>query len=665
MLRLPKLLDDGCVLQSSMPVAIWGWAEPGCRVSVGLQGQTVAGTADRHGSWSVELDPLTSGGPYTLSVQAEDSERMDREVYVGEVYLCAGQSNMELPMAWVKAEYPGEFKREPDALLRQYKVAPRYDFEGPRQDHEQAAWSVCDEQGLPGFSAIGYFFGRMLREHLGVPVGLLNVSLGGSPIESWMSAESLQDFPEILQTLQPYMGKGVAEARSRKSIAARDHWYRQLGYDQAPQTGSWLPLGQWDWQHDTSVDTDPKLLQWRSMSLPNFFSDQGLAGFRGELELRKTIYLPASADGQPASLQLGTMSDAEHTWLNGQLLGGRTNQYEPRDYSIPAGVLREGRNELLIRLVCEHDAGRVTPGKAMTMAIGDDVHDLGGRWRYAVLHEADQDCPWEDFVRWKPVGLYNAMLAPCLPYRIRAVLWYQGESNTGDWADLYRDMLASMIGMWRVGWNQERLPFLIVQLPNFAIDCVGEDGGWPVVREAQWEVSQMVPDAATVVTLDAGDWNDLHPAHKKPIAERLFQAARQLVYGEPLSVRQPRLAEAKASDGSMVLTFGDCPIASNRVAAATAAESAPSRISTIDGHEPGEFTFVWSDGGTVSANATIEGSQVTLSMPSRTPDELRYAWRNNPDDGLLCNEYGVLVAPFRLRLRDLAAGWPRQSCEEQ
>ncbi|WP_238567067.1 sialate O-acetylesterase [Bifidobacterium reuteri] len=588
---------------------------------------------------------------------------MDREVYVGEVYLCAGQSNMELPMAWVKPEYPSEFEREPDTLLRQYKVVPQYDFEGPRHDHEQAGWSVCDEQGVSGFSAIGYFFGRMLREHLGVPVGLLNVSLGGSPIESWMSAESLQDFPEILQKLQPYAGKGVAEERSRKSIAARDHWYQQLGYDQAPHTGSWLPLGQWDWRHDKSVDADPKLLQWCPMSLPNFFSDQGLSGFRGELELRKTVYLPASAAGRPALLQLGTMSDAEHTWLNGQLLGGRTNQYEPRDYDIPAGVLREGRNELLIRLVCEHTAGRVTPGKSMTLTVGDDVRDLGGVWQYAVRHQADQDCPWEDFARWKPVGLYNAMLAPCMLYRVRAVLWYQGESNTGGFAPLYQDMLADLIDSWRNGWNQKRLPFLIVQLPNFAIDCIGEDGGWPVVREAQWKVARMVPDAATVVTLDAGDWNDLHPAHKKTIAERLFQAARQLVYGESLPVRQPQLTEAKVSDGSVVLAFGDYPIASNKGDAA--AGSVPSRISTIDGHEPGEFAFVWSDGGTVSANASIEGSHITLPMPNRTPDELRYAWRNNPDDGLLCNEYGVLVAPFRLRLHDLALGQRRQSREVQ
>ncbi|WP_240950943.1 sialate O-acetylesterase [Bifidobacterium olomucense] len=648
MLHLPKLLDNGCVLQSSMLVTIWGWGTSGETVSVALQGQTVAAAVSVDGSWSVELQPLTAGGPYALHIETSAGERLKREVYVGEVYLCAGQSNMELPMEWIRAEYPSEFTRTPDPLLRQYKVMPHYDFAGPRSDHEQAAWSSCDEQGLPGFSAIGYFFGRMLREHFGVPVGLLNVSLGGSPIELWMNAKSLEDFPEALQTVQPYLADGVAKARSKSSIEARDRWYRSLGYDQAPTTGSWLPLGQWNWHHEKSETDDAETREWHSITLPNFFANQGLSRFRGELELRKTVYLPSSAAGKPAFLRLGTMADAEHTWINGHVLGGRTNQYEPRDYSIPVGVLKEGRNELRIRLVCEHDVGRVTPGKTMAIIIGDDVFDVSGVWRYAVVVEANQDCPWEDFVRWKPIGLYNAMLAPCMPYRVRAVLWYQGESNTGDFAPLYQRMLTSMIELWRRDWNQNRLPFLIVQLPNFSIDCI-EDGGWPTVREAQWRVGETVPDTATIVTLDAGDWNDLHPAHKKPIAQRLFQAARQLVYGESSMARQPVMTRAQVKDGAVILTFDDEPIADCLHAAA--ARKSPSRLYTVDGREPGEFTFFWSGGSQAPAKAVIAGSQVTIQLPVRMPTELRYAWRNNPDIGLLCNESGTLVTPLRVHLR--------------
>lgn len=653
MLHLPKLLDNGCVLQSSMPITIWGWATSGEIVSVSVQGQSVSSAVAEDGSWSVSLEALETGGPYVLNISASSEEQVSRQVYVGEVYLCTGQSNMELPMAWVGEEYAAEFEREPDLLLRQYKVVPCYDFNGPCADHEEAGWTACDEQGLPGFSAVGYFFGRLLRKHLGVPVGLLNVSLGGSPIESWMDKQSLEAFPEVLRTLQPYLGEGVASERSANSIMARDQWYQHLGYAESPKADRPLPLGQWPWarigKNTDSYGIDEKC--WRTIELPNFFAAQGLNGFRGELELRKTVYVPACAAGRPAKLRLGTMTDADHTWINGYLLGGRTNQYEPRDYHIAAGMLREGSNELRIRLVCEHDTGRVTPGKAMTLTIGDDVFDLSGAWRYAVVREVKSDCPGEDFVRWKPTGLYNAMLAPCFFYRVRAALWYQGESNTGDFAPLYRDMLVSMIELWRRQWNQDRLPFLIVQLPNFAIDCI-EDGGWSVVREAQWQVAQIVHDAATVVTIDAGDWNDLHPAHKKPIAQRLFQAARQLVYGESVTVRQPVLAEARIVNGAVVLSFSDYPISSCLCDAAS--HISPSQLNTVDGCEPGEFMFFWADGSQAPAKAAIVDNQVMIRLPGRMPTELRYAWRNNPSTGLLCNENGTMVSPLRVILNTLS-----------
>lgn len=648
MLRLPKLLDDGCVLQASMPITIWGWAEPSADVSVSVQNRAGSTTAGDDGSWSVTLDSLEPGGPFTLSVEGSDGSRITREVYAGEVYLCSGQSNMELPMAWGRPEYASEFSRPADPLLRQYKVIPEYDFAGSHDDHTDARWTACDAQGTAEFSQIGYFFGRMMREHLGVPVGLLNVSLGGSPIESWMDKASLRRFPDMLSILRQYAGEGVAVKRSEDSIAARDEWYRALGYDAAPDTGSYLPLGQWPWRRDDEAPADD--LQWHDITLPNWFADQGLAGFRGELELRKIVYLPAHMEERPAFLRLGTMADAEHTWLNGYLLGGRTNQYEPRDYEIPAGVLHGGANELRLRLVCEHDTGRVTPGKAMTLSVGDDVIDVSGIWRYAIVTVAQTDCPWEDFVRWKPTALYNTMLAPCFPYRVRAALWYQGESNTGDSAPEYRDLLESMIGLWRRQWHQERLPFLIVQLPNFAIDCV-EDGGWPVVREAQWQVAQTVADVATVVAIDAGDWNDLHPTHKKIIANRLFQAARQLVYGESNDYRQPCLAQVHIEGSAVELTFEDRMTV--RATGAGWPQSAPSALATLDGKAPGEFTFVWNDGGCVPARATIDSNRVTVPMPARTPDELRYAWRNNPDNGLLCNAQGVPVTPLRVSLRAL------------
>lgn len=210
-LRLPKLLDDGCVLQAGATIHIWGAGDPGRGVLVRLDGKDRTTRVGDDGSWSVPYGPIKAGGPYDLTVRYEDgTECISRQCYAGEVFLCSGQSNMELPMAWVRADYPLEWNREPDPLLRQYKAIPDCDFNGPRSDHDHAFWQGCDAETLGDFSALAYFFGRRIRQWLNVPVGLLNVSLGGSPIESWMDADALRAFPEALADLEPYLGDGVA-----------------------------------------------------------------------------------------------------------------------------------------------------------------------------------------------------------------------------------------------------------------------------------------------------------------------------------------------------------------------------------------------------------------------------------------------------------------------
>ncbi len=210
-LQLPKLLDDGCVLQAGATIHIWGAGDPGRGVLVRLDGKDRTTRVGDDGSWSVPYGPIKAGGPYDLTVRYEDgTECISRQCYAGEVFLCSGQSNMELPMAWVRADYPLEWDREPDPLLRQYKAIPDCDFNGPRNDHDHAFWQGCDAETLGDFSALAYFFGHRIRQWLNVPVGLLNVSLGGSPIESWMDADALRAFPEALADLEPYLGDGVA-----------------------------------------------------------------------------------------------------------------------------------------------------------------------------------------------------------------------------------------------------------------------------------------------------------------------------------------------------------------------------------------------------------------------------------------------------------------------
>ena len=531
MLKLPKLLSDGCVLQQDMPTRIRGWASPEATVTCGLCGRQETCVADTDGAWSVVFERLQVGGPFRMLVAADDGETIERTVYVGEVFVCSGQSNMELPMGWVLPDYPDEAVRESDPLLRQCKVMPDYDATGPKADHADASWSPCDAEHLGGFGAIGYFFGRRIRERFDVPVGLIDVSLGGAPIESWMDRKTLEAFPEDLAALTPYLGEGVAERRSADSIAARDAWYRNLGYVGAPDSHNPLPLGGWPCPERKAGPSAAADDDATAVILPGRYAkaDGRLADFRGEIELTRTIRLPEHVDGKPGLLRLGTMNDADHTWVNGRLVGGRSNLYEPRDYRVPVGVLKAGDNEIRIRLVCERLGGGLTEGKMMTLSVGGESFDLSGAWCCRIVNPAHDDCPFEDFVRWKPTVLYNAMLAPCLGYAVRAVLWYQGESNTGPQRVRYADQLEAMIGLWRRGWGLPRLPFLIVGLPE-APDGYDEDG-WRAVREAQRLVACDVPDAAMVDTVGLGDRYDLHPARKKPVADLLYRAALELVYG--------------------------------------------------------------------------------------------------------------------------------------
>lgn len=662
-LTLNSLFGEGCVLQSGMPVHLWGTGRPGATVVVSVQDRRAETAVDGDGAWTVSLDALEAGGPYPLTAayagaasepayrdvsqsgesdtanvaMAPVSESADcdvssaqtvvrRSVYVGEVFVCAGQSNMEYQMEFLHWRYPSEFTREPDPLLRHCKVPVRYDFHGPCRDFDEPVrWVGAAPDTLDEFTGVGYFFGRMVRERLGVPVGLLNITLGGSPIESWMDEETLADWPLALSELEPYRDDVEAARRIDESLAAIRRWHDDL---RLPRTDA-AALADWD----PASDAEPRM-SWRRIMLPSFLDDApdpALHGLRGSVYLHRSVTLPRFHAGAPAALHLGAMVDSDVTYVNGVEVGRSEHQYLSRDYAVPSGVLRAGRNDIVVRLVAEQGTGRVTPGKRMHLDVGDDMYDLVGAWSYAIGATAPADCPGEDFVRWKPLGLYNGMTAPCAGYAARAVLWYQGESNTGDTADEYGRMLAAMIGCWRRAWGQRRLPFLIVQLPGFSIDGV-EDGGWPLVRARQWQTARDVDDVAVAVTLDAGDWNDLHPWNKALVAERLFDAARGLVYGEDDAPRPPEPTGARLEDGALVIGFDDGTGACG--------------LTTVDGDEPGEFELVWEDGSKAAVPARLRGDAVVIDVPWRRPSYVRYAWRNAPGRGLLCGADGVPAPPF-------------------
>jgi sialate O-acetylesterase len=449
---------------------------------------------------------------------------------------------MELTMNWLHARYADEFERPADPLLRHYKIDEAHDFERTLCDHVSASWSGCSPSTIGDFSALAYFIGRRLRKSLDVPVGLINASVGGSPIASWMSGKTVADYPEIVAQLDPYRdaeglpSNDIATKKSEKSIDAIDRWYEKLrwdAHDRAVLNADPLPPGSSAQRASETVAAGANS-EWFPLEVPCWFRDiSPLRDFTGLLYLKTSVTVPASENCATAALHLGTIVDADTTYINGVRVGHSDYQYLPRDYDIPAGVLREGENEILISVVCERGTGRVTPGKPLQLVVGGNVYDLSSptvSWEARVAVQVDTPCPVEDFVRWRPTVLYNAMLAPCESMTISSVVWYQGESDTGEQeAPRYERLLTAMIAQWRQGWRQKvsgqlqkgRSPFFVVQLPEFSIDVPEGDTGWETVREAQAAVARHVPDVSLVVGMGCGEWNDLHPADKRGLGEHV------------------------------------------------------------------------------------------------------------------------------------------------
>lgn len=627
-LQVSPLFGAGAVIQSGQTFPVWGNAPAGTQVSVWIDNATSQQTqADSSGVWRVTLPACKAGGPYALHV-ASGNENIENQIYAGEVFVLAGQSNMEFEMANLHWRYPTEFSLAPDPLLRHCKIPVYFNFHEPQTSfQEPISWKGAQSDTLDEFSGIGYFFGKTLRRMLDVPVGLLNITLGGSPVESWMDEESLSKWPDALEALRPYLDDSYAQNRIESTVAAGKAWYDSLQLEKSDA----VALA----DARNALSSLPQALSWQPIELPNFLKheDPKFASFKGSLYLRRTFSVPRYAQGKAAELHLGAMVDSDTTWINGVAVGNSEHQYLSRDYSVPQDVLEAGINTIVVRLVSEHGNARVTPGKRMHIDIGDDCINLAGSWQVAVGHAAESECPVEDFVRWKPLGLYNSMVAPCAGYPVKAVLWYQGESNTGDTAGTYAARLTDMIASWRRAWGQKRLPFLLVQLPEFSIDGV-EDGGWPTVRDQLRQVSAKMPDVGLAIALGAGEWNDLHPLNKSLVADRLIVQAQRVIYDDCDAEDNPYIISAHYDElgTSIVVTVSN---GRNDL-----------QLTTMDGADPGEFVVEWADGSCSLLEAKVTSSTtVSIKAPYRKAVRVRYAWRNAPSRGLLCSKSGIPVSP--------------------
>jgi sialate O-acetylesterase len=608
------LFSDHAVLQEGMPLTVWGTADDGEQVSVevaGVRGQTVA----RQGHWMLVLPMLPAGGPYTMHIRGSE-EVVINDLLVGEVWLCSGQSNMERQLGprqgqkpiigWEKAAAEADYPQ-----LRHFGVAQRRGF-GP-QTNVEGKWVVSTPQTAADFTAVGFYFGRALQRARKVPVGLIHSSWGGTPAESWMSMEAL--------LRQPNYVSAVKEMRA----IAKDPSGAGERYERS--------LAEWFKVHDTGTrDASPWSAEkvsaegWTTSVLPGFWEANGLPAFDGLVWYRKEFELPAASVGA-AELSLGPVDDSDTTWINGVKIGSTDGFNVPRKYQVPAGLLHAGKNVVAVRVLDTGGGGGLWGEAAqlsLTPAAGAAI-PLAGEWqRRVACSMATAGYPPVD-LRQSPSApscLYNAMIAPLQPYGIRGTIWYQGESNDGR-AKEYQTLFPALIADWRAKWGLGDFPFLFVQVAPF------KDMS-PEIREAQLVSLKKTQKTAMVVTIDCGDAEDIHPANKEPVGERLALAARALAYGERIEYSGPLYSVSEVREGKVLLSF-------THVDSGLVAKDGP-----LFGFEVAGADKVFHP-----AKAEIKGRQIELSSPEvPAPVQARYAWAKVAS-GNLFNGAGLPASPFR------------------
>ena len=618
--RLPKLISDGMVLQRDASVKIWGWAAPGEAVTVDFTGEKYETKADAAGKWMITLAPMQAGGPHTMQIKASNSITVS-DILIGDVWLCSGQSNMELPVRRVRPLYEPEIAASTNNSIRSFIVPKVYYFKEPLNDLSGGNWVAAGPETVLDFSAAAWFFAVHINETYGVPVGLLTSAFGGSPAEAWISEESLKEFPLHYEELQKCKSDSLMSAIAAADQKRIGEWYGQLQKaDEAYKT----PGVKWS---DPAMDTD----DWKPISVPGLWTGTGLQGVNGAVWYRKEIIVPASAAGQPGTLNLGRIVDADSAFLNGSFIGTVSYQYPPRRYTIPAGVLREGTNILTVRVISNIGDGGFVPDKPYDLAAGDFTTSLEGEWKYRV-GAVMPPLRGQTFFGYKPAGLYNAMLAPLLNWQIKGILWYQGESNAGR-PDEYRSLLPSMIRDWRQNLGQGDVPFILVQLPNF-MEAKQEpsESGWAMFREAQTEALKL-PATGMAVTIDVGEWNDIHPLNKKDVGTRLALVARRVAYGDNSVVAYgPTYKSMEVKRRKIIVTF----------------ENTGSGLVVKGGGKPKHFAIAGADMKFVWAKAVVRGDRVIVrGKKLRHPVAVRYAWADNPEGVNLFNREGLPAAPFR------------------
>ena len=623
---LHPLFSDHAVLQRGCAVPIWGWAAPGTKLTIKFAGQSKQATAAADGKWSCSLDPLeVSFESRVLTVETHFPNEVRAEVrdlLVGDVWLCSGQSNMEMGITLCKEEE--EIAKANHPNLRLLTVPHRIAYSP--EEVFKGSWKPCSpetitQDGWGGFSAAAYFFGKELQKELNVPIGLIHSSWGGTMIEAWTAGAALNNFPEVQAELKDV--NAIANSTSANPLnEIMDAWFLKNDMGSANH-----------WEKETT-DTSA----WKKVTLPNNYAACGIPGYEGVVWAQREIDLPVQWHEKPLVIQLGIVSDTNTAWLNGKEIG-RADSYEHETrYEIPAGIAKGGKNIITLRITNAGGGGIQPDGPPMQIKSAFiDPHAeetitlmLSGEWRLQeTAKKSETGRPIVGNPRI-PTVLYNGMIAPLTPYALTGVVWYQGEANASA-AKLYGKLLPAMITDWRKQFDRKDLAFHIVSLANY--QTAGDqprDDAWAELREAQAMTVKNVPNCGLAVAIDIGDEKDIHPKNKREVGHRLALSALAKTYKKPVIGSGP--------------WFKSIDIEGDRIRI---------HFDHTDGglkfKEPNakSFAIAGADGKFVWAKAEIDAETVIVSSPSvAKPVAVRYAWDNNPEASLY-NGKDLPAVPFR------------------
>jgi sialate O-acetylesterase len=616
---LPKLISNSMVLQRDQTIPIWGWADEGEKIFINFNGKTYATQTGSNHKWKVDLPAHSAGGPFDLEIKGKN-KIIIRDILFGDVWLCSGQSNMEALMSRpnIKALYGSEIEKSENSLIRQFTVKRKMAFKPADDVESEKGWVSANPETVLNFSAVAYFFAKELYEKYKIPIGLINSSYGGTPVQSWVNSESLKAFPNYFNQAILFKDDKEVEKLILNQKNKVEAWKESVRTGDKGTQEEWFktpydPNSEW-----TMINN---LSNWHNQfPKPKY----GVVWFKTEFDI------PANLVGKSSNVFLGFMQTEDETYINGKKIGSINSGFTLRNYTVEPGILKEGKNVITIKLKSPSNGLIFENNKSYKLQFDKDSIELNSKWIYRIGIEKESIPNGNGMAAHSPTAYYYPMIKPLTNFGIKGVIWYQGESNTSK-PEEYQQIFSSLISLWRKDWKNPKLPFLYVQLPNYSISTNEPTiSNWALLREAQTQTLS-IPFTGMVVAHDIGDKNDLHPGNKQGVGSRLAIASQKIAYNEDIVYSGPIYKSMNIIENKAHLTFDHV---------GTGLKCAGAKLN---------YFTISSDGENfMEAQAIIVDNKVIVwndNIPH--PVAVRYAWADSPDGANLYNKEGLPASSFR------------------